>query len=70
MEKNYVLDHDWGSYDTEDTVNKIMLRNIDDFIIYFDREINQLYIAEEIGKYRFEFQDDTIIEFVPEVIRR
>ena len=56
MEKDYVLDHDWGYYNSDDTINKLMLRNVDDFIKYFDKEIMEKYIAEkrhrEVGKFR------------------
>ena len=27
MSKDYVLDHDWGSYNSDETINKLMLRN-------------------------------------------
>ena len=71
MEKDYVLDHDWGSYDSDDTINKLMLRNTDDFMKYFDNEFtnNPQYIAEIVGKYMFKFKDGTIIQFVPEIVR-
>ena len=68
MEKDYVLDHDWGYYNSNDTINKLMLRNVDDFMKYFDKEIMEKYIAEKVGKYTFKFEDGTIIEFVLEVL--
>ena len=71
MEKDYVLDHDWGSYDSNDTINKLMLRNTDDFMKYFDNEMtnNPQYIAEIVGKYMFKFKDGKTIQFIPEIVR-
>lgn len=71
MEKDYVLDHDWGSYEKDSTINKLMLRNTDDFMKYFDNEMtnNPLYNAEIVGKYMFKFEDGTTIQFVPEIVR-
>lgn len=71
MEKDYVLDHDWGSYESDETINKLMLRNTDDFMKYFDNEMtnNLMYVAEIIGKYMYKFKDGTIIQFIPEIVR-
>ena len=71
MEKDYVLDHDWGSYASDETINKLMLRNTDDFMKYFDNEMttNLMYVAEIIGKYMYKFKDGTIIQFIPEIVR-
>ena len=71
MEKEYVLDHDWGSYESDETINKLMLRNTDDFMKYFDNEMttNLMYVAEIIGKYMYKFKDGTIIQFIPEIVR-
>lgn len=71
MEKDYVLDHDWGSYGSDETINKLMLRNTDDFMKYFDNEMtnNLMYVAEIIGKYMYKFKDGTIIQFIPEIVR-
>ena len=71
MSKDYVLDHDWGSYNSDETINKLMLRNTDDFMKYFDNEMtnNPQYIAEIVGKYMFKFEDGTIIQFIPEIVR-
>jgi len=69
MEKDYVLDHDWGSYDSDETINKLMLRNTEDFIKYFNNEMsNPRYVAETVGQYMFKFQDGTIIQFIPEIV--
>ena len=68
MEKDYVLDHNWGSYNSDETINKLMLRNIDDFIKYFDNEIDNQYIAENVGKYIFKFDDGEILQFRLEVV--
>ena len=71
MEKDYVLDHDWGSYHSDETINRLMLRNIDDFMKYFDNEMTNksLYNAEIIGKHIFKFDDGTTIQFIPEIMR-
>ena len=71
MEKDYVLDHDWGSYEKDSTINKLMLRNTDDFMKYFDNEMtnNPQYNAEIVGNYMFKFEDGTTIQFVPEIVR-
>ncbi len=69
MKKDYVLDHNWGSYDSNKSVNKLMLRNVEDFIKYFDNEMNNSqYIAEIVDKYKFKFKDGTIIEFIPVIV--
>lgn len=67
MEKDYVLDHDWGCYDSENTINKLMLRNADDFMKYFDNEIGNQYIAEMIDKYILQFEDGKIMQFELEI---
>ena len=54
MEKDYVLDHDWGDYNSDDTVNKLMLRNADDFMKYFDKEIQNQFVLQKRG-YRNSF---------------
>ena len=69
MEKDYVLDHDWGDYNSEDTINKLMLRNIDDFMKYFDKEIQNQFVATMIEKYVFKFEDGLVIRFTPEIMR-
>ena len=55
MEKDYVLDHDWGSYEKDSTINKLMLRNTDDFMKYFDNEMtnNPQYNAEIVVRQRY-----------------
>ena len=68
MKKDYVLDHDWGSYNSDKTVKKLMLRDIDDFFKFFDNEIKNLYIAEMINKYCFKFKNNDIVEFIVEIM--
>ena len=67
MHKDYVLDHDWGSYNSNDTVNKLLLRNEEDFFKYFDKEILNQYNAQVIDKYTFRFEDGETIQFVVEI---
>ncbi|MBQ7351722.1 MAG: hypothetical protein IJW59_02500 [Clostridia bacterium] len=71
MKKDYVLNHDWGSYNSNDTINRLMLRNTDDFMKYFDNEMvnNTQYNADIVGKYMFKFEDGAIIQFVLEIVR-
>ena len=64
--KDYVFNHDWGSYDSNDSINKLMLRNVDDFMKYFFMNIHIFYNAQILDKYKFKFYDGTIVEFIIE----
>lgn len=48
-----------------------MLRNIDDFMKYFDNVIinNSQYNAKIVGEYMFKFEDGVIIQFIPEIVK-
>ena len=61
--KDYVFDHNWGSYNSNNTINKLMLRNQDDFMKYFFINIHRFYNAQILGNYKFRFTNGTIVEF-------
>lgn len=67
--KDYVFDHNWGSYDSDETINKLMLRNQDDFMKYFFINIHRFYNAQILDNYKFRFDDGTIVEFTLEKVR-
>lgn len=63
MTKN-LLNHDWGSYNSSDSINKLTLENKQDFIDYFREYIlpilniqsingNIMKIEEEFYQYYF-----------------
>ena len=60
--KDYILDHDWGSYNSDKTVNKLMLRNEYDFQKYFDMNIKQMFDATVTDDYKIIFFDGEIYQ--------
>ena len=56
------------NYDYE-TINKLMLRNQDDFMKYFFINIHRFYNAQILDNYKFRFDDGTIVEFTLEKVR-
>ncbi|MBQ9790646.1 MAG: hypothetical protein IJW24_03525 [Clostridia bacterium] len=60
--KEYVFDHDWGSYNELKTVRKLFLRNEIDTIDYFKTIIQEVFNMNEIDDDIFEFLDGSIFK--------
>ncbi len=65
MKKDYVFDHNFGSYNTDKTINKLLLRNYDDFYKYFISLLPTIFNAKilyssrnDIFNFEFVFGED------------
>ena len=61
-EKEYVLDHNWGSYNTPESINKLALRNEDDALDYFKTILIPLFNMIEIDEDIFKFEDGSVFQ--------
>jgi len=60
--KEYVLDHDWGSYDKKNNIKQLALRNEDDALDYFKTILLPIFNMTEIDENIFQFPDNSIFE--------
>ena len=58
--KDYILDHDWGSYEHNETINKLLLRNKQDFNKYFNKILKEIFVANISNDNKITFLDGTI----------
>ena len=67
MEKDYVLDHDWGSYESVDRINKLLLRNEEDLKKYLYQVLTTIYNAKVEEDFTITFENGTKVKLILEI---
>lgn len=69
IKRDYVLDHDWGSFDDSKRIKKLLLRNVDDFLKYFyELVFDKTFVAKKVANNQLMFEDFSVFAVITQVV--